>query len=292
MRTIVVCLICTLLCYFSKAQYTYVPMPDSNAHWYNLSYLHLGGTSSLTHLYLKDSTITENNQTYNVLFAEVNGEEVPTNKMLRNDTLKRTFYRTVYENYAVEEELLNFGLNVGDTISRSILGTQNKYILDSITDIVIGGTDRRKFIFEPIGGGNQQVWIEGIGSLSGLTWPNNVTSFYYYNSLCRFVKNGTIEYNNSVGYSSSCNYLVDVPDIQSLPFKVYPNPSYNIITIEGEALQPYLEFSIYDIIGNVVYKSNITPNKSIDISHLQSGIYSVAVKDQEGKCGWQRMVKQ
>ena len=63
-------------------------------------------------------------------------------------------------------------------------------------------------------------------------------------------------------------------------FVVYPNPSNGVFTIEMDFTEPY-DVIVTDIVGKVVYNSVITnlTNKSIDLSKVDAGVYSVEFKN-------------
>ncbi|WP_407556863.1 T9SS type A sorting domain-containing protein [Winogradskyella sp. 4-2091] len=53
--------------------------------------------------------------------------------------------------------------------------------------------------------------------------------------------------------------------------KCYPNPAKNYIKVSG--LTTAENFSMYDILGNQVFKGTLKNNESLDLSNLTSGIY-------------------
>ncbi len=65
--------------------------------------------------------------------------------------------------------------------------------------------------------------------------------------------------------------------------KVYPNPTSSNITIEiSTSIAEKKHLSIYNVLGEVVYKSEITNQKSeINVSGLGSGIYFVEVRTEK-----------
>ena len=63
-------------------------------------------------------------------------------------------------------------------------------------------------------------------------------------------------------------------------FKIYPNPSDEIIYINNENLKPIDQIIIYDVIGKKVFESN-KDLKEINIKELQSGMYFVKINSEE-----------
>jgi hypothetical protein len=66
-----------------------------------------------------------------------------------------------------------------------------------------------------------------------------------------------------------------VDDQNQLDISVYPNPSSDIVYIDGNYTQ--LKVVVYDILGKQVMKESIT--NSIDISQLEKGVYILQLSD-------------
>ena len=75
---------------------------------------------------------------------------------------------------------------------------------------------------------------------------------------------------NVVGISSASNDLTKSAI-------VYPNPSNNFISLASNA--PSISFSIFDLNGNKISSGSLGLVKSINISNLPSGVYTILVKD-------------
>lgn len=91
----------------------------------------------------------------------------------------------------------------------------------------------------------------------------------------------TVLYTNeceSVGFNSNKSQLLsDNKDynITSDKYKIYPNPSNNIINIElFNVNENIVAFELYDILGKKIYSSVLTEIKNkIDITSLKQGVY-------------------
>lgn len=67
-------------------------------------------------------------------------------------------------------------------------------------------------------------------------------------------------------------------EVESLKFRVYPNPTNEILTIEFLTFNKEVEVKITDVFGNSLKNSTLkTQNSQIDVSHLSSGIYFIKV---------------
>jgi len=74
--------------------------------------------------------------------------------------------------------------------------------------------------------------------------------------------------------------------------KVFPNPSKDIVYISLDELQSNLEISFFDISGKLIYEGKmLTQKKKIDISVLQTGIYILKLKDENGNVFTHKITK-
>ena len=76
-------------------------------------------------------------------------------------------------------------------------------------------------------------------------------------------------------------YVSSVNDELKSGFSVYPNPSNGIFTIENSNNEN-INFSIRNVIGQKAYQGSINAisNSVIDLSHLESGIYTIEFDGQ------------
>jgi surface protein len=77
-----------------------------------------------------------------------------------------------------------------------------------------------------------------------------------------------------------------IDDQSQLDISIYPNPTLDMVYIEGNYTQ--LKVVVYDILGKQVMKESIS--NSIDISHLDNGIYILQLSDGV-KLTTQRIIK-
>lgn len=64
--------------------------------------------------------------------------------------------------------------------------------------------------------------------------------------------------------------------------KLYPNPSSDILNIKALVNITQTEIVIYNMLGLPVSKQKSSIPASLDISHLEAGLYYLAISDQEG----------
>ena len=66
-----------------------------------------------------------------------------------------------------------------------------------------------------------------------------------------------------------------VDDQNQLDISIYPNPTSDIVYIDGNYTQ--LKVIIYNVLGKEILNKSIT--NSIDISHLDNGVYILQLSD-------------
>lgn len=72
-------------------------------------------------------------------------------------------------------------------------------------------------------------------------------------------------------------------------FKVYPNPTQDILKIETQSQKSIL--NIYSIDGKLVRNIEVSNNAEINVSDFATGVYTVVLTDENGNVGTQRFVK-
>jgi len=66
-------------------------------------------------------------------------------------------------------------------------------------------------------------------------------------------------------------------DIKNSNIKIYPNPTNNIINIEGLTKNENNTIQIFDVQGKLVITKNITEKGTIDLSELNKGVYVIKI---------------
>lgn len=111
-------------------------------------------------------------------------------------------------------------------------------------------------------------------ALSGAT-PNTAISFVLADTSISVTTRDCDE-----GLATTENRLYDI--------NIYPNPVTDIIRFDIEGIKIY---SIYDVLGKKVLQNSFKTPKSIDVSSLPSGIYSINLSDKEDKTFVSRFIK-
>jgi surface protein len=79
---------------------------------------------------------------------------------------------------------------------------------------------------------------------------------------------------------------VGIEEFETSKLKFYPNPTNNIINIEGLNKNENNTIQIFDVQGKLVISKNITEKGIIDLSELNKGVYVIKIGEVE-----QRIVK-
>jgi hypothetical protein len=99
-----------------------------------------------------------------------------------------------------------------------------------------------------------------------------------------------IEGELSAEYTVDIRLASDVEDDDAIEeinttFIIYPNPVNDRLYIETQTLTQTLAVEVYDIFGRlqVTETTSLQDNLSVDVSDLNSGVYFVKVKTENGE---------
>ena len=85
---------------------------------------------------------------------------------------------------------------------------------------------------------------------------------------------------NTVDSTFTVDNVVSVSKESMNEFIVYPNPATNVLTIDGAHL---ISSTIYDLNGRAVVNSDVQQAQTVNISHLESGVYTVNIRSEKGE---------
>ena len=255
----------------------YYPLiPESGERQWDMRFVFYYGDSQYEIARLGDEIEFEG-QTYReltVLYDNLN-HTVPFGLFREEDKkvyLRR--YSTAIPHVMEEEVYYDFNLQVGDWFEVGDEVEPGFIQVMAIEEVVLDdGSVRNKYVFnegwlmeEP------EVWIEGIGSLSGIDWryiPGWAASGFAYLQ-CYF------EDDNLVWTDGEC--WDDVEETAAEQVSVYPNPAREKVTIEG--IEP-AEVQVYNALGQLV--KTVRDANEIPVTDLPQGVYLLRIADAEGK---------
>ena len=255
----------------------YYPLiPESGERQWDIRFNFYYGVSQYEIARLGDEIEFEG-QTYReltVLYDELN-YTVPFG-LLREEGKKVYLrrYSTAIPHIMEEEVYYDFNLQVGDLFEVGYVDEPEYIQLMAIEEVILeDGSVRNKYVFnegwlmeEP------EVWIEGIGSLSGIDWryiPGWAASGFAYLQ-CYF------EDENLVWTDGEC--WDDVEETVAEQVSVYPNPAKKNVLIKG--IEP-TEVQVYNALGQLV--KTVRDANEIPVTDLLEGVYLLRITDVEGK---------
>ena len=82
---------------------------------------------------------------------------------------------------------------------------------------------------------------------------------------------------NTAARNYQLNVVTGINDIKNSNIKIYPNPTNNIINIEGLNKNENNTIQIFDVQGKLVITKTITEKGAIDLSELNKGVYVIKI---------------
>jgi len=300
MRKIILLLL--FIVHFTLIAQIIIPIPaDSTSAWRIVRGYTYGGPCAdiYNSTYYVDGTITHNDKEYFLIYEsgefhqEIAHPPGTCNDSYTYEGIYRGAIRTEngktyrLNNNNSESLLLDFTLNVGDTLYSSI---SNGLVIESIDYVNIGYEKRRRFNFtvENICG-----WmIEGIGHELGLfeTMYERVDFASYF--VC-YGENGIPLFGNMY-----CEMYVGNDEAESLihNLKIFPNPTFDELTVViAESTEMIKSYRLIDVYGNVICDKKINQNDNkdfiVDLRDLKSGIYILSLNFDNNWCLFRKVIK-
>jgi hypothetical protein len=82
---------------------------------------------------------------------------------------------------------------------------------------------------------------------------------------------------NTASRNYQLNVVTGINDIKNSNIKIYPNPTNNIINIEGLNKNENITIQIFDVQGKLVITKTINEKGTIDLSELNKGVYVIKI---------------
>lgn len=161
--------------------------------------------------------------------------------------------------------LYDFSLQMGDTAYFDMYYTNDHVTVTSMDTLEIQGRLRKRFFLS-----NEDIWIEGIGSLLGLfrpIWeiPLGCGHFTY-----EFCANYVDE--DEVPYSWCSDLVMNEKEINASETRVYPTPCDQHLTISSDRIGDW--FRLSDMNGRILRSGIlVSDHHTLDVSDLAPGMY-------------------
>jgi hypothetical protein len=100
-----------------------------------------------------------------------------------------------------------------------------------------------------------------------------------------YTLNGCSAYAEKPIFVENCVGIIE--NVQNMSLTIMPNPVENSVTITADNIKELSYLLIYDVTGKMVFTQNVTPinskiSISINLQHLQSGVYFVKLRSGNG----------
>lgn len=189
--------------------------------------------------------------------------------------------------------LYDFSLQPGDTF---LFRNQDSFPILEREEKFIAGTNRLTITLMNTHIGMEDTWVSGIGSLrTGIMhdFPEN-----YYDSSSFGV--GTFETPNLLCFTASgdqhpfedyphCDYKLQGPpgivENEHDLFKVFPNPTSDILTIESDTYLQSIQVAIFSLDGRALRREKRTVQSNqmqVDFTDFAKGYYLLELGDESG----------
>ncbi|MBL7818445.1 MAG: T9SS type A sorting domain-containing protein [Saprospiraceae bacterium] len=302
------CLILSFIGYFVHAQQSIFPVLANAPKWCVVTTNYNGGNPLFfyhtnDYFYLKDTIL--DGKSYSQLGSKY--DYYPAKGALIRNEGKKTFIRRVIPNqtptrYSQETLLYNFDMKTtkDSFFVSNVYGSGGNTKIDSIivkylsTDTVEFNSVRRRRmkveyrtndrsykLLRPLFG----EWIEGFGS-----YRNPFYDFIKYDDSWTEVMgmdlNGLREYENHQIANGCSPKRSNTEDNTLTGVQIYPNPVHQSLTIDMTESLPSarVEIALYDVLGHLVHHQHLMTNTSplsIDLSHLQTGLYMLFLQSTD-----------
>ena len=197
--------------------------------------------------------------------------------------------KVYYTRVGMHEGLIyDFGAQVGDTVvvlNQELLSEPIHFVVIGEDSLLLEDGWHRMMVLEDEAYPGEEIWIEGVGSTSGLA-KSGLSAFGSscgdFDLLCS--SNDGIAIYMNPEYPSCWYVYTRIGDpILEEPLLLYPNPVRDKLNIEGEFLREgerYL-LRIADYTGRIVFEEYISSNE-INISHFSTGMYFLNIQSEAG----------
>lgn len=243
---------------------SYVPLLNNSA--WNIVSANFGGSQN--YIINPGVDVVIGSYTYKKFFDPLYNTDI----YIREDVSAKKVYRRISN---VDQLLFDFSLQVSNTIT---LANGSTYTVNSISDVNVNGSTRRKFYLD--NGFSGETWIEGVGNSRHPLKPSYELPTDPYIYLTCSSQNGMNIYNHGLangGTPTDCSMLLSVKEDNYLTHKINftPNPFKTELTITTEIVLENATLLIYNSLGQIVKDFKTINGKKITLNrdNLTTGIY-------------------
>lgn len=307
----------SFLC-ITTAQQSIFPILSDLPKWCMLTTAYNGGNplffySPFDYFYQKDTLV--DGKSYSKLVSNFT-YATAFGALIRNEG-NRTFIRRLMPNqtptaYSKETLLYNFDMkSTKDSIFVSTVYPSSSFLRNdsiivkflSADTILFNGVNRRRIKVEYRSNDryyrllrpNQGEWVEGFGSFAN-PFYDIIAHYDAWVNVMGLDLNGIRAYENTEIAKGCSPIRANVYDQLLANVSVYPNPIVQYLNID---LSKFVHLSsvdivLYDLVGQIVFKQHFqtfTSPLSIDLSHLNVGMYILSLQSQHERLFSKKVIK-
>jgi hypothetical protein len=196
---------------------------------------------------------------------------------------EKVFIKSFY--YNNEYPIYDFNLAVGeDFIANNYFDYPDTFKVVSIDTISLFGKDRKRYILNDRTTSNDEIWIEGIGSLQGVT-RSCYKGTGAWTLLCQY-EDSELTYHDSTFvncyYAANRIILNNDLNLSASKFNIFPNPFQKSISISSNL--PYKKIEIFDCSGKLIFSKSaykkVLLNEKINLEILKPGLYYLVLTSE------------
>jgi hypothetical protein len=175
------------------------------------------------------------------------------------ETENRVFFRDIYKN--VEYPLYDFNLKIDDIfLSNIFLSNPDTFKVTTVDTITLFGRSLKRIILKHSILAKTETWIEGIGSLQGVT-RSCYKGTGRWTLLCQY-EDSELWYHDSAFahcYYSPNRFVLTITRIsENNTINIYPNPFQKFISINSKV--PFNKIEIHDLSGRIIFSKTFFQN--------------------------------
>ncbi len=123
----------------------------------------------------------------------------------------------------------------------------------------------------------------------GMNISDFETVYFYCQAFSQFW-----DYGSFIPITTSNCALLGTSNYENNKLQLYPNPATNALHVQLEDVNTDYKIAIYNTLGSLLFESTnqlSNSTNSINIGHLNSGIYFVQITDSENRIYQKRLIK-
>jgi hypothetical protein len=271
---------------------------NTNDNSYETKFFVTGGT------YARDlDNITQGITLANYNIGGVDEEMVATNYYMNKSTNIKSVDvfvgATTTVGNTIQVELMKWGAEKPETFAQSEpltlaeehLGTWVNFTFVDNTDIIVDLENEGNY---DILAAVKHFYTAGAESTITIGMDKS-TNFGVWSGWFQIMQSGAWKWYYGATDGKALGVRLNLPDENYVKedmlanFKVYPNPTQDILKIETQSQKSIL--NIYSIDGKLVRNIEVSNNAEINVSEFATGVYTVVLTDENGNVGTQRFIK-